>query len=301
MTQFKYRNPEPTPEAKDIFCRWLKQLDDSFGRHKDSKVRSEKVKDELNQLYLGRSAVGKIVSTLVSELPFNTLELSFNPLNITLEPEYYGDCDQEKYQERKPLIWFWQMFDRSPVGLNHWLGFRFRAMLGKHIFKSIGKNVKMFHGIEFSFGYNLTIEDDCVIHKYVMLDDRGELIIKRGTSISDYANIYTHSHDIHTQSDITNKPTNIGPDARITYHATVLAGSNVGENAMLGAFGLATHEVPAHQVSAGIPAKPIKEKDQSKRQQDAKPQPTEEPVEKPAQDGQQQQDGPKDNIDDCNC
>jgi acetyltransferase-like isoleucine patch superfamily enzyme len=297
MTQYKYRSPEPTPEARDIFCRWMKQLDDSFGRHKDPKVRSEKVKDELNQLYLGRSAVGKIVSTLVSELPFNTLELSFNPMNVTLEPEYYGDVDQEKYAERKPLIWFWQMFDRSPVGLNHWLGFRFRAMLAKHIFKSIGKNVKMFHGIEFSFGYNLTIEDDCVIHKYVMLDDRGELIIKRGSSISDYANIYTHTHDIHTQADISNKVTTIGPDARITYHATVLAGSNVGENAMLGAFGLATREVPANTVSAGIPAKPIKEKDQSKRPKNAKPQPTE----NAGDDVQSGAGKPTDNVDDCNC
>jgi acetyltransferase-like isoleucine patch superfamily enzyme len=275
MTQFKYRTLEPTPEAKDVYCRWLKQLDESFLKHKDPKVRSEKVRDELNQLYLGRSAVGKIVSTLVSELPFNVLELSLNPLNVTLEPEYYGDCDRERYAPLKPLIWFWQMFDRSPVGINHWLGFRFRAMLGKHIFKSIGKNVKMFHGIEFSFGYNLTIEDDCVIHKYVMLDDRGELIIKRGTSISDYANVYTHTHDIHAQADVTNKTTVLGPDARITYHATVLAGSNVGENAMLGSFGLATKPVPPHTVSGGIPAKPIREKDPSKRRPDAKPQPVE--------------------------
>ena len=65
------------------------------------------------------------------------------------------------------------MFDRSALGLNHWLGFRFRRMLAKHIFKHMGKNVKIFHGVEFSFGYNLTIEDDCTIHKFVMLDDRG--------------------------------------------------------------------------------------------------------------------------------
>jgi len=73
----------------------------------------------------------------------------------------------------------------------------------------------------------------------------------------------------------------------------VLAGSNVGENAMLGAFGLATREVPANTVSAGIPAKPIKEKDQSKRPQNAKPQPTE--------DASDSGDKPKDKTDDCNC
>jgi acetyltransferase-like isoleucine patch superfamily enzyme len=290
MPEYKYRTLEPTPEAKNNFCLWLKQLDESFQRHRDPVVRSEKVRDELHQLYTGRPRAGKLATTLESELPMNVMELTFNPQNVTLEPEYYGDCDQKRYAPIKPLIYFWQMFDRSPAGINHWLGFRFRAMLGKHIFKSIGKNVKMFHGIEFSFGYNLTIEDDCVIHKYVMLDDRGELILKRGTSISDYANVYTHTHDIHTQADITQKPTTLGPGARITYHATVLAGSNVGENAMLGAFGLATREVPPHVVSAGIPAKVLKEKDRNKQDSGARPHPSEGDPAKA-----------KDNLEDCNC
>ena len=44
-------------------------------------------------------------------------------------PSTYGDADAAKYGERKPLIWFWMMYDRSPVGLNHWLGHKMRAML----------------------------------------------------------------------------------------------------------------------------------------------------------------------------
>ena len=70
---------------------------------------------------------------------------------------YYGDVDPVKYAERKPLIWFWMMYDRSPLGLNHWLGFRMRAMLARHVFKHCGKNVKIFHGVELTFGYNLTV------------------------------------------------------------------------------------------------------------------------------------------------
>jgi len=56
------------------------------------------------------------------------------------------------------------MYDRSPVGLNHWLGHKMRAMLARHVFKHCGNNVKIFHGVEFSFGYNLTVEDNCTIH-----------------------------------------------------------------------------------------------------------------------------------------
>jgi len=250
-----YRELSPTPEAEVIYRRWLAQLNEEFTRCQSVDRRSEIVRDELFQMYLGRPHGGRKLATLTTELATNVLSESFDPRNATLEPEYYGDIDPAKYAPRKPLIWFWQMFDRSPLGLNHWLGFRFRCMLGRHIFRHLGKGVKIFHNVEFTFGYNLTIEDNCTIHKNVMLDDRGGIILHEGTSVSDYANIYSHTHDITTQADVTNLPTELGPRARVTYHGTVLAGSNVGEDAMLGAMAVATRPVPPASVSVGIPAR----------------------------------------------
>ena len=34
------------------------------------------------------------------------------------EPEYYQELDPERYYPRKPLIWLWEMFDKSPLGEN---------------------------------------------------------------------------------------------------------------------------------------------------------------------------------------
>ncbi|GGH05334.1 acyltransferase [Silvibacterium dinghuense] len=268
MPRYEYRDLEPSREAKEVYLRWIEYLDESFTRHKKPALRSELVRDNLHQLLLGRPHGGKLNFTLTSELPFNVLELSLDPANVTLEPEYYGDIDAEKYACIKPLIWFWHLFDQSPVSYNHWLGFRFRAMLGKHIFKHIGKNVKIFHGVEFSYGYNLTIEDDCVIHKYVMLDDRGEIVIKKGTSISDYAAVYSHAHDPVDSSIVENRKTEIGPGARLTYHSAVMAGVRVGENAMLGAHGVATREIGDHVIAGGVPAKQLKTKDQATQFED---------------------------------
>jgi len=254
MPVLTYRELRPTPEAEAIYLRWLARLDGAFTRDASSEGRAEVVRDELFQLYLGSGLKQSSEPVRDVELGAHTLFHTFDCRNVTLEPEYYGDIDAAKYAPRKPLIWFWQMFDRSPVGLNHWLGFRFRNMLARHIFKHLGKDVKIFHNVEFTYGYNLTIEDNCTIHKNVMLDDRGGIILHEGSSVSDYANIYSHTHDINHQADVTNKITEIGPRARITYHATVLAGARIGEDAMLGALGLATKPVPPGAVSVGIPA-----------------------------------------------
>ncbi|WP_158790250.1 acyltransferase [Granulicella sp. L60] len=270
MPILPYRELKPTPEAESIYTRWLAYLNEEFTRHPSPDRRADVVRDELYQLYLGHPRGGRGKPTLNSELGMYSLQESFDCRNVTLEPEYYGDVNAEQYALRKPLIWFWQMFDRSPLGLNHWLGFRFRCMLGKHIFKHLGQGVKIFHNVEFTYGYNLTIEDKCTIHKNVMLDDRGEIILHEGTSVSDYANIYSHTHDINHQADVTNKVTELGPRARVTYHATVLAGASIGEDAMLGALGLATKPVPPATVAVGIPAKVKRSKSAPEQAQEQK-------------------------------
>jgi acetyltransferase-like isoleucine patch superfamily enzyme len=256
MPRYEYRPIHPTPEAEKSFLAWIDQLDKEFD-NRDPEHRSNVVRDTLHQLYLERSYATRLSSAPLAQ---QVLVHSFDPQNASLEPEYYGDVDAAKYAERKPLIWFWMMFDRSPVGLNHWLGFRVRAMLARHIFKHCGENVKIFHGVEVSFGYNLTVEDNCTIHKYVLLDDRGEIIIHEGSSVSDYANVYSHAHDLNDGMVVSNHKTEIGPRARITYHATVMSGVRVAEHGMVGSMGVASKNVEPYNIVAGIPAKPIKVK-----------------------------------------
>ena len=254
MPRFEYRNLQPLPGAEKSLLAWIEKLDEQFA-NRDVEHRCRVVRETLHELYLGRPWAPPRPEAPLAE---HALVHSFDPRNATLEPEYYGDVDAEKYSERKPLIWLWMMFDRSPVGLNHWLGFRVRSMLARHIFKHVGRNVKIFHGVEFSFGYNLTVEDNCVIHKYVLLDDRGEIVIHQGSSISDYANIYSHEHDLNDGMIVTNSKTEIGPKARITYHATVMSGVRVHEHGLLGSMGVATKEIQPFNIAVGIPAKPVK-------------------------------------------
>src|SRR5208283_6191007 len=99
--------PRPTPEAEEVYRRWIQFLDDEFVRHGSPERRSEIVRDQLYQLYLGRPHGGKLNLTLTSELPGNIVSLSLDPINVTMEAGHFPDVDQDKFKPRKPLLWFW--------------------------------------------------------------------------------------------------------------------------------------------------------------------------------------------------
>jgi acetyltransferase-like isoleucine patch superfamily enzyme len=186
---------------------------------------------------------------------------ALDPRNITLEPEYYADCDDTRFQPVKPLLWLWYSFDRLPIGgQNVEIGVRLRRVLAPYIFRRVGKNFKAFQHVEFSFGYNMEVGDDVVVHRHVLLDDRGGIVLGNRVSISDYANIYSHTHSIVDQRDVTNAVTRLDDGVRITYHATVLAGVQVAEDGMVGAVAVATKDVRPYHVYVGIPAKSVRVK-----------------------------------------
>jgi len=203
------------------------------------------------------TAVNDATLPLATRLGLGALD----PRNVTLEPEYYAECDDARFQRVKPLLWLWYSFDRLPIGgQNVELGVRLRRLLAPHIFKRCGENFKAFQNVEFSFGYNIEAGDNVVVHRHVLLDDRGGIVMGNNVSISDYANIYSHTHSIVDQRDVTDAVTVLDEGVRITYHATVLAGVHVAEQGMVGAVAVATKDVRGYHVYVGIPAKSVRVK-----------------------------------------
>jgi acetyltransferase-like isoleucine patch superfamily enzyme len=251
MVRLPLRDLEPAAAATELYDAWLGELGEALERGDD---RWELCRRTLTGIFHP-----ELGDADPERLPFATRAAlsQMDARNVTLEPEYYAEVDEEKFQERKPLLWMWQMFDRSPLGGNVHLGVRFRRLLAPYIFKRVGRNFKCFHFVEFSYGYNLEVGDDVVVHRNVLLDDRGGIVLGDRVSISDYANVYSHTHSIADQVDVTNAQTVIGDGVRITYHATVLAGTTVGENAMVGAMAVATRDVRPWHVNVGIPAKSV--------------------------------------------
>jgi len=183
MTEASWK---PTPEAENFYRRWLAHLHDQFTHHQAPEQRDEIVRDELHQIYLGRPQAGKAAAALTTELASRILVEALDPANVSFsgfEPD--PNVDADRYAARRPLIWFWLMFDRSPLGLNDWLGSRFRCMLAQHIFAHIGKGVRIGADVRFRYGYNLTIPDNCTIGRGVFLDDSQPLSLSPGSRIDD--------------------------------------------------------------------------------------------------------------------
>jgi acetyltransferase-like isoleucine patch superfamily enzyme len=247
------------PVGEEVYPRFVARLAEKLD---DPKLdRNVVVRDALAQLYLGRS-VDHDAALADPDLPLatKTLIASFDPRNATLEAEYYRELDPAKWARVKPLLWFWQMFDHSPVGRNVRLGTQMRFMLAQRVFKKCGQRVRIFHEVEFSFGYNLTVGDGVTIHRNVLIDDRGEVVIGEDASISDYANIYSHSHAIEDLHDVSLATTEIGARARVTYHSVILSGVKVANDAIVGSMGVASKPVEAGWIVGGIPAKLIAQK-----------------------------------------
>lgn len=248
---------------------WLERIADRLegaGANGDAGVidaRALLCRETLAELTFPEYAANYETALADESLPLGTrLALSaLDPRNITLEPEFYSDCDDARFQLVKPLLWLWYSFDRTVVGgQNVDLGVKLRRILAKKIFRRCGENFKAFQHVEFSFGHNMEVGDNVVIHRHVLLDDRGGIRLGNYVSVSDYANVYSHTHSIVDQRDVTNALTVLEDGVRVTYHATVLAGVHIGEQGMVGAVAVATKDVKPYHVYVGIPAKSVRVK-----------------------------------------
>lgn len=264
--------PVPVADsAAALYDEWLAWLRESL--HDPACDRNELCRTVLTDIYFPHLA-DVDPETLSSTRRLALAQM--DPRNVTLEPEYYQEIDLERYAPRKPLLWLWEMFDRSALGENVELGIHFRRILAKHVFGRCGKNFKAFTHVRVSFGYNLEVGDGVVVHRHVLLDDRGGIEIGDGASVSDFANVYSHSHNIVDGRIVYTPRTVIGKGARITYHATILAGTHVADDSMVGAGSMLTRSTEPHWVYVGVPARKVKEKPADERA--AKAPPTTDPM-----------------------
>ncbi|MCP2015445.1 acetyltransferase-like isoleucine patch superfamily enzyme [Deinococcus sp. HSC-46F16] len=202
---------------------------------------------------LAQAMYGREYGHLLADAPLAALNLDAR--NVTFEAEYYMATDAGQFARVKPLLWLWKNLDLTPVGQNPVLGIPVRRLLAGHIFRRVGRDFKCWQNVEFSVGYNMEVGDNVVVHRHVLLDDIGGIELQDGASVSDYVNIYSHTHSVLDGPDVTLRRTVIGRGARLTYHSTILAGSVVSDDAMLATHALLRGDIPPHGIAMGLPAR----------------------------------------------
>lgn len=233
-------------DAQSVFDQFLGRLEEQLSD--PGTDRYAVCREVLAEVMYGRS-----YRQLLADSPIAALNCDAR--NATFEAEYYMATDQARFAQVKPLLWLWKNLDLTPFGQNPVTGIPLRRVLAGFVFKRVGRNFKCWQNVEFSVGYNMEVGDDVVVHRHVLLDDIGGIELHDQASVSDYVNIYSHTHSVLDGPDVTLRRTVIGAGARITYHSTVLAGSVVSDDALLATHALLRDGVPPHGIAMGVPAK----------------------------------------------
>jgi acetyltransferase-like isoleucine patch superfamily enzyme len=103
------------------------------------------------------------------------------------------------------------------------------------------------------------------INNFTIVNGTGGVAIGDDTLIGPGVRIvsYQHRHaagaPIRSQATVA-APIRIGRDVWIGANAVILAGISIGDGAVIGAGAVVTHDVAANTVVAGVPARPLRER-----------------------------------------
>jgi acetyltransferase-like isoleucine patch superfamily enzyme len=156
---------------------------------------------------------------------------------------------------------------RFPKLLAHrcYVGSRSRLFIGPEAEISFGRNIYFTRnftgdflgritigdGVFFQHSCTLSALDDVTIGDYALFGEQ--------VSILDANHVVTGGCDPIDYRGFVKKPVVIGRNVWVGAKATILPGVHIGDNAVIGANAVVTHDIPAYTVAVGIPARVIRE------------------------------------------
>lgn len=146
-----------------------------------------------------------------------------------------------------------------------------RLSLMRRLFKSVGENVWIEPDFRCEFGKNITIGDDVYINFGCVVLDCGQVSIGSNTLIGPNVGLYSGNHVTDAQEraegGLIPKPITIGSRVWLCGNVTVVPGVTIGDDTIIGAGSVVTHDIPSGVIAAGNPCRVLRtitEKDKIK-------------------------------------
>ncbi len=156
-------------------------------------------------------------------------------------------------------VWFlaWALLYRpSPVSWSGW-----RRFLLRRFGASVGRGCFLHPSVRIDFPWNLKISDNVLIEHKVILNCMGEIVLKEGCRLSQYAHLCAGTHVYQDrQMPIVRAPITIGQGVWIAADAFVGPGVSIGDGALLAARSSAFGSLPEGQICVGEPARSYKKR-----------------------------------------
>ena len=127
--------------------------------------------------------------------------------------------------------------------------------------KPVGEGVRIETPFYTDFGKNITVGNNVFINAGCKFQDQGGIVIGDGTFIGHNTVLATLDHDIdpNKRHILHPAPIRIGSRVWIGANAVITKGVTIGDNSIIAAGAVVTHDIPANVIAAGVPAKVLKE------------------------------------------
>lgn len=171
--------------------------------------------------------------------------------------QIYNDFDQDLFNRRieaKRLFRQFNLTDDEETPK--------RQDIMRRLFRRVGERVWIEPNFACEFGKNISIGDDVYINFGCVILDCGQVSIGNNTLIGPNVGLYSGNHTLDAQERMAGglipKDIHIGNRVWIGGNAILLPGVNIGDDSVIGAGSVVTHNIPSGVLAAGNPCRVIR-------------------------------------------
>ncbi len=171
--------------------------------------------------------------------------------------EIYNDFDRDLFDRRVEAKKLFRAYNRTEDD-----EVEKRNGIMRDLFKAVGENVWIEPDFRCEFGKNISIGNDVYINFGCVILDCGQVRIGSGTLIGPNVGLFSGNHTTdageRAAGGLIPKPITIGNRVWICGNVSVVPGVSIGDDTIIGAGSVVTHDIPSGVIAAGNPCRVLR-------------------------------------------